>query len=304
MDMNIYQMLFPKKNRDILDRVGKRIFWRKTAKDVNKDIEGVSTNPIFVYQMGRVGSASVKLSLEQAYRSLSIKIPILHGHFLNNFIELENRVKEDLEDTSHFMSDLIAVNETFHKLMGEMNDPQKLKIISLVRDPVARNVSTFFFALNEFLPGWEQRIAENKLTVDEIHQIFLAKRIYVLTAFYWFEEQMQPVFDIDVYATPFPKEKGYKIYSSSKADLLLLRLESLNQFAEKAFVEYLSLPNFEIQNVNTGEGRRTGDLYRLFKTKPLPREYIEWTYNFKLARHFYTEEELKSFTRKWILDTA
>ncbi len=273
------------------------IFRKIIQKSRVSDIKSV---PIFIYQMGRVGSNSIKVSLEQTYRSLDIKPTILNGHFLNKFDLLEERVQKDLQNTANFMHDLIDVKKTFNDALEEIPENQKIKLISLVRDPVARNVSTFFFALDEFIPGWKQRIEKGTLTMNDIHKLFISKRTFVLTAFYWFEEQMEPVFDIDVYSKPFPKEKGYKIYSSPKADLLLMRLESLKHCATNAFHEFLDITNFKISKVNAGEDRKAGELYRLYKTQPLPSEYVEWSYSFKLARHFYTPLEIEAFVSKWI----
>jgi len=270
----------------------------------NSRISDINSDPIFIYQMGRVGSNAIKVSLEQTYHTLDIKPTILNGHFLNKFDLLEERVQTDLQNTANFMHDLVGVKRIFHDAMERIPVNQKIKIISLVRDPVARNVSTFFFALDEFIPGWKQKIEKGTLTIDDIHQLFVSKRTFVLTAFYWFEEQMEPVFDIDVYASPFPRESGYKIYSSPKADLLLLRLESLKYCAEKAFHEFLGIKNFNLLKVNVGEDRKAGELYRLYKAQPLPREYVDWSYSFKLAQHFYTPFEIETFISKWVSSSA
>ena len=270
---------------------------QETSDQRNVSVHSPANGLILVYQMGRVGSRSIVASLDHYYPSDHV----VHGHYLSSFEKLEKRVKADLADTTNFMSDLKMVDERVRKAMREMPQNQRLKIISLVRDPVARNVSTFFFALSEFVPGWEAMISNDMLTPDDLHAIFVSKRTYVLSAFNWFDEQIKPVFGIDVYSTPFPKEKGYKIHSASNVDLLLLRLENLDQCAKIAFREFLDIEDFELTKVNVGEERTAGDLYRLFKTKPLPQEYVQWTYQTKLARHFYTEAELDAFTKRWTM---
>jgi Putative capsular polysaccharide synthesis protein len=297
--VTVFQTFLRQRFRGFWKRTGDFLSQYTTATHGKVNESDHRNHLLFVYQMGRVGSNSIKQSLEHAYKSLSINTPVLHGHYLANFETVEKRARLDLQEPGPFMHDLITVEQTVRQSMAKMSEHHRLKLISLVRDPVARNVSTFFFALNAFSPQWKQRFAEDSINPAEWHQMFLAKRAYVLTALHWFEEQMEPVFDIDVYATPFPIEKGYQIYSSAKADLLLLRLESLEQCAQEAFLEFLGLHNFKLLKTNTGDNRATGTLYRLFKTQPLTREYVEWTYSFRLARHFYTEEELERFTVAW-----
>jgi hypothetical protein len=258
------------------------------------------TEPVLVYQMGRVGSRSIQVSLEQLFNNSQSPRSIYRAHWLNNFDVLEQRAKIDLVDSSQFGMSIKYARETLQPILQQVQCLQKFKIVSIVRDPVARNVSTFFYSLDEFIPDWEDRTIRNSLTVDDLHNIFVSKRSFVLSALNWFDEQMMPVFDIDVYAIPFPKEKGYKIYSSAKADLLLLRLEDLQRCTGEAFREFLNIENFELLKINSGEERKTGNLYKLFNTKPLSSEYVHWTYNSQLARHFYTADELKTFTRSWV----
>lgn len=256
----------------------------------------VNLNPIFVFQMGRVGSKSLQSSLLTAYQALSMDIPVFHAHYMNNYEEIEARARHDLPDPSQFIRDLQLAKE-LRKTLVENQASLRLKIICLVRDIIARNVSTFFYALPQFIPDWEKRLNSNSLTVDYLHEVYLSRNSYKLTALNWFDEQLQPEFNIDVYGTPFPKEVGYKIYSSPKADLLILRLESLNDCVEQAIKEFLGLRNFKLLKVNTGDERETGKLQRLFKRKPLPLEYVKSMYSTKIARHFYTDAELDAGKR-------
>jgi hypothetical protein len=258
----------------------------------------VSISPIFVFQMGRVGSNSVEHSLRTAYRALSLDVPVYHAHYMSNYDMVEARAKQDLPDPTLFIRDLQLARGLRKAILEDPAAP-RLKVISLVRDIIARNVSTFYYALPEFIPDWEQRLKDNSLTVDYLHEVFISKKSYELTALNWFEEQLKPVFDVDVYEAPFPKELGYKIYSSPKADLLVMRLESLSNCAEQAIRQFLGLHDFRMSTVNTGDDRKTGQLQRIFKTKPLPREYVNRMYASKLSRHFYTDAELETFTRYW-----
>ena len=66
----------------------------------------VNRNPIFVFQMGRVGSNSIKLSLHNVYQSLSLDVPIYHAHYMNRFEEIEARARHDLTDQTAFIRDL------------------------------------------------------------------------------------------------------------------------------------------------------------------------------------------------------
>lgn len=258
----------------------------------------VSQNPILVYQMGRVGSKAVEAALRSTFQGLSLNVPVEHGHYLSNFDVLERRARTDLRDPTLFMADLAAVSGRMRSLLASAGN-QKVNIISLVRDPIARNVSTFFFALEQFIPEWEQGNQGQPWTAAELHRIYLSKDSFILTALNWFEEQLEPVFGIDVYATPFATARGYQIYSGPSANLLVIRQEDLDRCVGPAIQEFLGIQHFAVDKVNVGEQLKAGSLYRLFKTRPLPPDYVHSIYNFRLPQHFYTGTELDAFAHTW-----
>ena len=109
-----------------------------------------------------------------------------------------------------------------------------------------------------------------------------------------------PAFGIDVYATPFPHNRGYKIYpGTSQANLLLIRLEDLKECVEQAMQEFLGLKDFSLYNTNTTSEKDFAELYRAFNQLPFPAEYVEERYKTQFARHFYSDEELDNFTKRW-----
>jgi hypothetical protein len=116
----------------------------------------------------------------------------------------------------------------------------------------------------------------------------------------WFERQMEPMWNIDIYFVPFDRERGFSIYSSHKADLLLIRLENLNECASQAFGEFLHFKNFQLVNKNIGEEKEYKELYREFKAYPLPIDFIEDMYDSRFTRYFYLEHEIVEFKKLWL----
>ena len=116
----------------------------------------------------------------------------------------------------------------------------------------------------------------------------------------WFGMEMKPMFDIDVFASEFPKERGYKIYLGSKANLLLLKLESLYDCAQDAFEEFLGLQEFNLVRANEASGKWYADLYQEFKRKvTFEQSFVNRLYETRYMKHFYTVEEIETFRQKW-----
>ena len=258
----------------------------------------INSSPIIVFQMGKVGSATVQESLIRAYKNLSIEVPIHHVHILNDLERIEQGVRQERENPA----DTLMGIEEGKKLRQQIdsNPDGYWKVISLVRDPVARNVGTFFHNLDEFIPDWRTRHAEGRLSLEDLQNKFLEIKSIHSSPDWWFDAQLNPVFGIDVFASPFPAASGYKIYwNKPHTPLLVIRLEDLDRCAGEAMSEFLNLDNFEVIRANVGEEKEYANLYKAFKELPLPAEYVEKMLSTRYARHFYTDEELQRFSNRW-----
>jgi len=176
----------------------------------------------------------------------------------------------------------------------------KSKVITLVRDPIATNLSGFF---HNFL-WWPQELQDKSRNkrddyLQEPEQRFL--QVYPhdvpLT---WFDMEMKPLFGIDVFATEFPKDAGYKVYHGEFADLLVLKLEKLRDCAKDAFAEFLNLNDFELVRANEASDKWYAELYQEFKQQvALPQSYADQLYQSRYMEHFYTEDESAALRKKW-----
>ncbi len=256
-------------------------------------------NPIIIHQMGKVGSKTVKLSLEKAYENIRFIPPVLHSHVLTNLDDIELAITREFGDNGR---DREVIRDARQLNSVIFNNPHfRWSVISLVRDPVARNVGTFFDNLPMILPDWKQYYNSSEFNIRELQDIFLETGPIHSNVIGWFDHQLKPVFDVDVFATPFPQSTGYHIYHSSRADLLLLRLEDLDRVAPQAMDEFLGLKDFKIYNANVAEDKDYAAIYRDFKQAGLPAEYVDRIYGSKIATHFYSQAELKAFREKWVI---
>lgn len=264
--------------------------------------DNIQFDPIVVHNMGKVGSQTVKLSLTKAYEALGVVAPVYFTHALNSF-ELGRQIAAQESHQRDPKSRLVALEagEAIRKKID--SDPtQHWNIVSLVRDPIARNVAAFFQNLQEYIPDWSERYAEGKLNAHEVQAVFMKVSPSFDDLDQFFDSQMKaiPAFGIDVYATPFPHDSGYTIFpGAAQASLLLIRLENMNQCIKNAIYEFLGFKDFTLHNTNVAVEKDYAPLYRAFKEIPLPTEYVNRIYKTQFARHFYSDAELEAFTRRW-----
>lgn len=271
---------------------------RKTLRSLWGRVVGAPDFSIIVFQMGKVGSRTVYESLARAYRKLHQPVDIYHSHILCNFENAEAIIRKERPNPEPSLG-AIAYGKELRKIMAE-NPDRKWKIISLVRDPVARNIGTFFDNLHEFIPDWYKQKQDDLHFVQQAQNVFIEIQSIHSEPVRWFDEQLLPMFGVDVFSKPFPRDTGYKIYHpNSKNSILIIRLEDLDRIGSLAMKEFLGLNNFELINANIGDEKAYAELYRLFKQYPLPDKYIHQMYNTKYARTFYTEADIARFSAQW-----
>jgi len=256
--------------------------------------------PIVVYQMGKVGSSTVVTSL----KALSLDRPIYHIHTLTEEgIADGEKIYEDIyrgrPRKFSRMSHLLA-SRYLRKELAKGVTGGKWKVITLVREPITRNVSDFFQLLDWWLPGFTTRYKARGARIDEAIAVFLEKYRYHNEPLTWLDIELKQACDVDVFVKEFPKAKGYDIYNGKQVEVLLLKLEQLDQCASEAVREFLGVKHFRLIKANVSDEKEYGTAYKDFvNALVLPEAYLTKMYNSKYARHFYSDEELDRFRWKW-----
>jgi hypothetical protein len=274
-----------------------------------KELKRFAGSPLIIFQMGKVGSKSVKRSLE----ALNLDMAIYHSHLLTKtrIRETEKQRKKFFRTKRESYLKRPWMNQFLRKQIDRGLNGKKWKIVTLTRDPIARNVSTFFENLeirscndqNGFVIESDYYdIDALTVTSDDVQVLtdLFFDRVKHDSPLEFFDRELKGVFGVDVYGNEFPKSEGYKIYNDKRADVLLIRLEDLDRCGPIAFKEFLGIENFTLSNENVGSKKIYGPLYsRLKKEIKFPESYLDKFYNSKFMKHFYTDQERSAFRGKW-----
>lgn len=228
-----------------------------------------AARPLLIYQAGKVGSSSLEHSLFPAWPGLTV-----HAH------TLQPHPNETLE--------LVGMRELVFKKKLPVN------IITLVREPIARNVSAFFQNFDKHLGGERHR---PNLSVNQLIDVFLEKFPHE-TGYNWFDRRMKPDFGIDVYEHPFP-ESGVQVIEQDHVRLLLMRSEVDDRTKQSVIGDFLGLSNFQIKRVNSGMQKAYFETYSAFRQRFVaPDWYIEKMYESRYFKHFYSDSK-GELVAKW-----
>lgn len=251
-------------------------------------------NIVFIYQMGKVASRtileSVKASGYDAFTAHTI-----NGHINEQiFSGYKNPANLRLSERKNvFLSTLKR-----KIILLILKSRQNLKVITIIREPVSRNESFYFQDLHIPLCQlskhdwtWVYKKNNTQALIEEY-----LKNLNRFHGINWFDNELKKRLGIDVYSHPFDKDKGYRVIKHKNIDLLIIKLEKLNEVKSDVFNDFLGVDNFSLKNKNVGQEKWYSPLYKEFKdTIVYPKEYLDSLYQSKYMKHFYSEEEIDSF---------
>ncbi|MEM9412604.1 MAG: putative capsular polysaccharide synthesis family protein [Planctomycetota bacterium] len=252
-------------------RFGIRSFWtnRESCQNSFLDDRLRAHSPVFIFQMGKVGSTSIyKSLLDSSYSGA-----IFHGHTFDRF-HSDDRIRKL---HSHFSS-----------------TRTKLKIITLIREPVTRNISAFF---QNFKRDTGKSFADFRKSPAELKRIFMKNYPHEVPLI-WFDQHLKPNFGIDVYQAPFPTEKGYQIFSSENVDVLLMKHDLTNEIKENLIREFTEIDEFKIRSHNTSSTKEYAEYYQAMQKLKLPLEHLYYLASSKYMQHFY-RPEMRRIIHSW-----
>lgn len=252
---------------------------------------------ILVYQMAKVASTTVVRSV----RSSSPGVPVFHVHTLT---------PEGIESLGTFYrwcrapalpwAGHLLVSRFLVEQLRRGVTPGRWKVVTLVRDPIARNLSLLFQLGGRLIPGFARLCAERKLDPLDVFERFESRFPGQVRCMRWFDEELRRVFDVDPFAVPFDPAKGFQQYPGPLADVLLMRTDRLNEVGAEALGMFLGLENVRWKRRNSGLGGRHGRRYaELLQRITLPREYVDSFYDSPEVRHFFTPGELDRMRARW-----
>ncbi len=279
----------------------KRIEYQMKLYALDMLVEAAGESSVFVYQPGKVGSQSVWKSIDD----YSIQIHSLVIPF--GFPEFPRK------QLRYYLDKIRS---------------KKVKIITGVREPISRDLaamfqnsdiglwpyhqfnSNIFWLYGDFLgnrdrklkyseirkriPRWRKNLENSFFDLSEV----IMK--YKLDEFSWFLYEINRVFDIDVYQEPFDKENGYGVIRKENVEVLIYKLEALNNL-EGIIGDFLGQKEFRLKKVNlSGEKIYSATYHSLKKVIRISNKYFNYYYDNNLSySHFYTEDEINNYKRMW-----
>jgi len=260
-------------------------------------MKSVESDAVYIYQMGKVGSFTVLETLG------NMGMDLFHEHcFTLSHYEAVG-IKRVLGTYADITSKFSAVKRKIYpsQRLREFQKRPRIKLITLVREPISRNLSLCFHHFTDFIrDDVTRRTFKEHSSSFEMFSHYLENKINQSAGIHWFDLEFQPTTGVDVYDFPFDREKGYNVIHSGKYDILVMQVEQLNTSMEMIRA-FLGLPDplVPVQR-NIGSRKWYHLLYNEFKENYVPSpSLVDALYTSKFMTHFYSEADIAKFRQKW-----
>lgn len=268
--------------------------WYENLGGRGSRIDYLCSCPVLVYQNGKVGSSTVSVSLRNA------GIENIHIHRFLFVNDIHGRLLLG-DEWFKSVESSVAYRPHFAEYMRYVKSKMKhKKIITLVRDPIAVNLSSVFQWIEIGIADRyiAERLKKGRTFAQAVSDLMIKIQDRL---FNWFSEELKELCGIDVFAYPFDKEKGYTIISQDTIEVLVIKTEKLSQMTE-VIQNFMDNRKFELLNTNVGSEKEYAHIYKEVKKHlVLPRKYVEYYYiDNPYMDHFYSREEQNRFLNQWM----
>jgi hypothetical protein len=245
--------------------------------------------PVLIYQMGKVASSALAHEIEAVSDA-----PAYHQHVLSDAgIRFVENVYRQSWDVDRLPIHLWESRRVRRLLRSPAHRPWT--VITVTRDPVARNVSAFFQ-----IADLQFGIDPVNTEIDELRTRFLEQFDEHDRPLRWFDEELDGVFDTRTFAEEFPHEQGWTTIESDLARVGVIRYEDLQTATRPLLRRLLEVDVAALGDQNRSSTKKYADAMSGFREGLiLPDDYLDWMYNSKYARHFYTDAEREAYRRRW-----
>ncbi len=170
------------------------------------------------------------------------------------------------------------------------------RVVTMVRDPIARNLSSYFEHLDYI---WNTADAHRVVPLDALCDGFHDRYTHreVLT---WFDDELLPVFGVDVYKQPF-SPAGHMTVAAGEREVLVLKSEASDDAKRSALKTYLGVEIAPVLRTYSTAETAKGEVYRQFlRTIRLTPVYVDELLSSRYSMHFYGDAERAAMRLRYL----
>lgn len=245
---------------------------------------------VVVHQIGKVGSMSIFTPLRK-----HLAVPVFHTHVLHSDMRYFHEDDPTPPPGRAFIPPHVVHAKRVRARFLRHRKP--LAVISLVREPVGRNISAFFENLRRFP---HLRTPTGFAPFETMRDTFFKEWPHHEME-EWFDDQVLQPLGVDVFQKPFNREKGFGIFRHHQHKFLIMHTELPDHAKARAVRRFLDFEGFRLaKSQNVGAQKEYAESYKEFLARiELPEAYLDEMYQSRYATHFYSPKDIAKYRAKW-----
>ena len=266
--------------------------WRHRLRNARQIAQAVAFGDeiVLVYQMGKVGSSSVRDALQA-----TDGVRVFQTHWCNEEnLRRHAGVVHEQRRVSNRYGDRTHAGPMLRRRLIETGAASK--VVTMVRDPMARNVSSYFQHLDEI---WGVRRAHERVAIEDLLSGFIDvfEHDEPLT---WFQTEIQAVLGVDLLAEPFDRDRRWSLVESGHWSILIFRTDLPDEGKRNAMCSLMGRPITMGARSNDGRDKKYAEQYRAFKEQlRVPDSLLSRLYDSPVTQHFFRDDEIAAMRARW-----
>jgi len=251
----------------------------------------VSKIKLFVFTVGKVGSSPVFDSC-----SLLPLYEVYHLHHLTpQAINVHKRPFENKPEGMYkHIKDVVKIID--EKVIG--NEP--IKVINVVRDPIARSLSHFF--QNHYMPGSDKaksplelsKANNNEVVYERIKEAFIRCSNHQ-EPMQWTNSELKYIAQLNPYSKSINSKKGFGLISNGNTEILTLQCEIGDEKKLKYINKFLNSNLKTLKKSNVTSRKEIGSIYQMLKSRlNLASNFLNNIYQNEYCKH-YTDKQISKY---------
>lgn len=274
-------------------------FRRKRRRELRGQFKDPNRPLLLILQMPKAGSQTVEATLRQS----GWEGDLCRLHFVSPewVAWTQHRLREPGPKTNFHSNwaaqvDLAQIVQRAVRVRVRLRrsgvDIPRLHVISAVREPIGLALSSIFENHEHYFPHL------GSITVPRCAEL-VQQHPHLERFQNWFDNELKPLTEVDVFQCPFPRERGFDVYENDLARILLYRFESFPRIKEilETFLEQKIL---QVVDVNRSERKPYSGAYAAVKAQiRFPPAFAQAHCHSKMMRHFYSARERQFLQINW-----
>lgn len=238
---------------------------------------------VIVYQMGKVGSTSLEVSIPNSLH--------VHSLYSQKICPVPVLLKK-----CRFCEKIKLKITNFIKRVA-IRKRSKIKIITLIRDPYERDLSHYFQDLYYWITLY---VFQYKID-DRFDGALLVENAFIESYNFdygkeWFEKELFNLCGINFNDIDTLDDFGHYRLEKENFDILFIDSVKINE-SSKIISEFIG-KEIIIKNQNNSGDKWYSDMYKDFKeTYSPPENLIDKLYSYQWVKSFYREEKIKKMIK-------